>query len=255
MQKKIQSWIKSGVNNAASQKVIRDAILNRPEVQNALAKYINSLNLQGQVNKGLISEQQALELFTKAVQNFKQQINTTINNCFTNNQLDQTDLSNPINMQMALSNPNSFASQQMTDAAENIIQSIQMDMDTMEQSQQQAMQEQQAQDEQQNVQQAEAVEEAQQLDIQQQTPQEQPQQKESSLEHTGENLLKGAVIIEAIRVLDEKPETKEAEKLLEKAFHDHTGLNGTFEKAAEEKLSKEESLFSHPVPRPPKKEE
>lgn len=243
MRKRTQSWITSGVNNAASQKILRDALLNKPEIQIALAKYINSLDLQGQVNKGLINEHQALQLFTKAVQNFQRQVAIEINNCITaSNQLDQTDLSNSINMQTALNNPNFLASQQMADAAENIIFAIQLDMESMEQAQQQAMQEQQVNEEQ-------AAQE-QQLNILQPTPQ--PQAEEQLPAHVAETILKGATIAELVKALDEKPATKEAENLLEKAFHHITGMEGSFEKAVEEKLSSDDSLSSIPVPRPPK---
>ena len=53
--RKIPKWVKEGGDTAAAKKIMRDAILNKPEIQMALAKYINSLNLQGQINKKRIT--------------------------------------------------------------------------------------------------------------------------------------------------------------------------------------------------------
>jgi len=260
--KKIQAWIKSGANTAASQKVLRDAILNKPEMQMALARYVNSLNLQGQVNKGIITEHQALELFAKGVQDFKRQLNTAINDCFTKNQLDQTNLANPLNMQLALANSNTLASQQMADSGPDaniemdremermsaeMVLSIEMETQFMQQAQQQRQEEQ--------MQEEQTQEEQQDQSMQQQSMQQQSMEDGKSSSHDPEDVVKGASISEAIKASNDKPESKEADKLMENAFHDNTGMEGSFEKAAEASKSKEDSFSSLPVPRPPTRDE
>ena len=242
-----QPWIQKGANNAAAQKAIRDAILNRPEVQMALAKYVNSLNLQGQVNNRVITEQQAMELFTNAIQDFKRQLHTEINKCFTNNALDLTDLSNPLNIQAALNNlnnPNSLASIQMGDSTatinaeadrmtQDLVLSIQSETDFTQEAQQQTMTPE---------------------DSEQQNQQNQNQPENSPIPKPAYDLLKGAAIVEAIKALEDKPAAEATEKLVEKAFHGSTGMEGVFEKeggkALEKTVAKEDSLLLAPVPRP-----
>src|SRR3989338_1144877 len=102
-----------------SKALVRQKILESNDVKVALNRYLHSLNLQGQVNAGRINEQQAMQLFNQAIQNFHQHIVNTVNQQFKPANLppDQTDLSKPLNMQSALANPNSFASQQADDCA------------------------------------------------------------------------------------------------------------------------------------------
>ena len=124
----MQSWRKEGNNLVSSHQQLRQALLNHPAIQSALANYINQLNLQGQINQGHLTENQALKLFHESTKRFLRDINTHINTKLTEHQnnpaLNQTDLSNPINMQNQLNNPGSFANEMMNNMAAAITSDI-----------------------------------------------------------------------------------------------------------------------------------
>ena len=65
-----------------SKALVRQKILESNDVKVALNRYLHSLNLQGQVNAGRINEQQAMQLFNQAIQNFHQHIVNTVNQQF-----------------------------------------------------------------------------------------------------------------------------------------------------------------------------
>ena len=130
-----QSWQKDGFGLTNSNKLFRDAILNQQPVQIALARYVNSLNLQGQINSGKITEDQALAIFDQAGKNFMANLNAKINSALTtlnNPAQSENDLSNPINMQNALNNPNTQVSLQMNEVASMIISEIDNQIQTQQ---------------------------------------------------------------------------------------------------------------------------
>src|SRR3990167_6596597 len=132
----VQGWRKGGSDLVSSHKQCRDAILNNPDVKAALANYINRLNLQGQINSGKMSEDQALKAFHEAGKNFMRELNTHINTTLTRLQnkpeLNQIDLSNPINMQNQLNLPGSLANVAMNDFAESMANDINVQASMLE---------------------------------------------------------------------------------------------------------------------------
>lgn len=216
-------------NSAASQKAFRSAVLADPRLQLALARYINSLNLQGQINNGL-DPNHALKLMHNAATDFVQHIHSEIDKIFVKNKLDQTDLSNPLNMQMALNNPNSYANQMLVssgamlggiqdpaaiayDEMVNLVAQLTAEIEEATQNnlQQQAMDE--ASEEQATT---EAEEEA------------QPQSNEVE---------EGTAIAAALETVDDMDVTK-GEKMLEDIFHKVTGQEkGSFEEIKDEAQS------------------
>src|SRR3990167_2036508 len=115
------SWINKKKAELTSIKQLEKALMNRPDMRAALNRYIASLNLQGQINAGKITEKQALELFARAIQQFSYTISKEINARFTPQLIDQNNLSNPLNMEQAINNPNSFVNIQINDTAASII--------------------------------------------------------------------------------------------------------------------------------------
>lgn len=118
------SWINKKKAELTSIKQLEKALMNRPDMRAALNRYIASLNLQGQINAGKITEKQALELFARAIQQFSYTISKEINARFTPQLIDQNNLSNPLNMEQAINNPNSFVNIQINDTAASIILAI-----------------------------------------------------------------------------------------------------------------------------------
>jgi hypothetical protein len=129
------NWIQNKKAQLVNIKQLEKAIMSRPDVRAALGRYITSLNLQAQINAGKITEKQALELFNRAIQQFSYAISRQINAHFTPQLIDQNDLSNPLNMEQALNNPNSLASIQMNDTAYSIMLTINEETTENEQAQ------------------------------------------------------------------------------------------------------------------------
>lgn len=212
-----QSWRKSGSTALDTHKKFRDALLNKPEVKIALARYINSLNLQGQIDKGIITENQALALFDKAIKNFTRQLHDGINDSLSklrsHSALDQTDLSNPLNMQTALNNPNSLASMQMDDLV-----AAQVTM------------------------------------VSEQIQNEGNNQMQPQVQHIAGELGKTAIIVGALKAIDDLDHTA-SKKIVEDAFHEITDKKGGsfehLEKEMEEKENKFQKEFA-PKFTPPK---
>ncbi len=118
------NWIQKTKAELTSIKQLERALMSRPDIRAALNRYIASLDLQGQINRRTITEEQAAALFRKAIQNFSYQLNKQINQRFTPQFIDDNDLTNPLNMERAINNPNSLASIQWNDTADSIIFSI-----------------------------------------------------------------------------------------------------------------------------------
>lgn len=236
------SWVAAGRNTSDSQKAMRDFLLNQKNVQSALAKYVNSLNLQGQINKGVITEHQALRLLEKAVVDFKSDLTSQINALFTRNGLDQTNLALPVNMENALHNPDSFASQAATDATSSV-EADQMLVEEMHQEMQNIadnlVQTYMVEDTENAAQLQQATEEAQSADMQTQ--------------QTSEEAYQGAMLADMVKAYDDNPEGKETKDLAEKTVHELTGKEGSFEKLAEETVNS--SVSNAPTPKPPSSDE
>src|SRR3989338_8472041 len=199
-----QSWRKSGSATLDTHKKFRDVLLNKPEVKIALARYINSLNLQGQIDRGIITENQALALFDKATKDFALQLHNRINNSLNKLRnhpvLDQTDLSNPINMATALNNPNSLASMQMNDLAAAQITMINEQIQNEENNQIQPQ-------------------------AQSSNNLQQDASDQNSTQRIANELGKGAIVVGALKAIDDLDHTA-SKKIVEDAFHEITGKKG-----------------------------
>lgn len=103
-------------------KAICDELKNNPQLQRQLADY--AFLMERAVTKGEVSADKAAQIFKTDMKN----LNTTIENKFNQNSSsalnDQTDLTNPRNMELALQNPNSYASQMMDQLSGAITESI-----------------------------------------------------------------------------------------------------------------------------------
>lgn len=224
LQKTIQEHIFriQGHNLTASKKVFRDAVFNDPQLKIALAKYIDSFNLQGQINKNGLSEDRALAIFHKATTDFKNHTHTEINRLFTKHQIDQTDLSNPLNMQTALSNPNSIAYQMMNVTTTSLggqqdVLNQQNNMDDIICSEMANL----------------TTQLTEEIEANDKYNNEQQQTESSTLDR---ELEKGGSIIGAIKAMDDL-EPHAAKAVIEKSFHDVTHITGgSFEHI--EKLAK-----------------
>lgn len=231
-------WVAAGKNTSDSQKVMRDFLLSQKNVQSALAKYVNSLDLQGQINKGVITEHQALALLEKAVVHFKNDLTTQISTLFTRNGLDQTNLALPVNMENALHNPDSFANQAATDATfsteadqmliEQIHQEMQDAADTLVQTY--------------LIEDTENAAQLQQVTEEEQSANMQTQQ-------TSEEEYQGAMLADLVKAYDDDPEEKETKDLAEKTMHELTGKEGSFDELAKE--TPDNSASNAPTPKPP----
>ncbi|HLB56995.1 MAG TPA: hypothetical protein VJK30_06685 [Coxiellaceae bacterium] len=215
-----QSWQKDGFGLTNSNKLFRDAILNQQPVQIALARYVNSLNLQGQINSGKITEDQALAIFDQAGKNFMANLNAKINSALTtlnNPAQSENDLSNPINMQNALNNPNTQVSLQMNEVASMIISEIDNQIQT---------------------QQAENIEEKYEAKAASADAKASANADITAQPSIANEVEKGAAIIGALKALhdlDPKSEAtvKETIKISEDVFHKVTGIKGgSFENIA-----------------------
>lgn len=137
------SWIRNKKSELTNIKQIEALLMNKPVMRATLNRYIASLDLQGQINRGTLTEQQAFKLFDKAIRDFSYLLNREINRCFANADnkklLDQTDLSNPLNIQSALNNPDSIASQLMNDTVAAIVAACDEEMIENEQTNQQQL--------------------------------------------------------------------------------------------------------------------
>lgn len=115
------NWIKKTKADLTSINQLEQALMSQPNIRAALNRYVASLDLQGRINRGAITEQQALQLFRKAIQDFSYKVNQKINQRFTPQFINENDLTNPLNMARAINNPNSLASIQWNDTIDSII--------------------------------------------------------------------------------------------------------------------------------------
>lgn len=135
MSMKLHHFRKKTKDAIAARALMRNNIVATPAVINSLNRYLRSLNLQARVNSGAMTNTEALIEFEKAVHFFARKLHTFMDNKITRapKELDQTDLSNPVNMQIALQNPLSYASQLMNDTAQEIINAMNIEAATNEQ--------------------------------------------------------------------------------------------------------------------------
>lgn len=231
-----QSWQRDGFGLANSNKLFRDAILNQHQVQIALAKYVNSLNLQGQINNGKITENQALAMFDQAGKNFMADLNAKINTTLTklnNPAQSENDLSNPMNMQNALNNPNSQVSLQLNELSSMIVSGIDNQIQT---------------------QQAENIEEKYEAKVARAVTKASVNTNTIAQPSIVNEAEKGAAIVGAFKALEElgsnpKKAILTGVKIVEDLFHKVTGIEGGSLKAVTEKLLSESEESKSPIPR------
>ncbi|MDP1574455.1 MAG: hypothetical protein Q8L78_05945 [Coxiellaceae bacterium] len=210
MTRRTHNFRSAAHNLIAANALMRHALLKNPAILAALNRYIASLCLQGRIATGQLSETQALIEFEKAIHTFTRKIHTELNKRSVATNIDQTDLSNPLNMQNALNNPLSYASQLMNNTAAAIESAI---IDESYQNEQAYLQ--------QNVQSDE------------QTSQQVTTPAESNEHDTGTAVAKTALLVGAISLFDEKGADAARDKI-ESAFFKETGIKTAFSKEGPE---------------------
>jgi hypothetical protein len=234
----MHGWRKSGNDLASSHQQFREAVLNHPAIKMALINYINGLNLQGQVNNGTMTENQALKAFHDAGQQFLRELNTHINTNITQLQnkpeLNQIDLSNPINMQNQLNIPGSLANLMMDDVATSIADDMNIQTSLIQAQNQQTEENEQTQDN----------KEAQNNNDDDQN---------SPASSNTNDLEKGAEITAGLKAMDDL-DPAVGKKAVEDAFHKVTGIKeGSFDglekDATDLKESAEKKFAPKPTPR------
>lgn len=211
----VHSWRKTGNSLVNTHTQYRDAILNDPALRAALARYVNNLDLQGQINKGNLSENQALKLFHDAGKDFMRELHREIDSMIISsnqNPINQTDLSNPINMDLQLSIPGSLANIAMNDEAADVAQNYAENI-----AENQQMQQQQADD--MATMQYDSDDEA------DDTP---SNTTTSTTDDAVADLEKGALVVAGLKALDDFDPMveKEGAKIVEEIFHKITGIDG-----------------------------
>lgn len=208
-----QSWRKPESNMAHSQKIFRDKIFDDPRMRMALGHYINSLDLQGQINKNGLSETDASKLFDHAVQNFMRNVHTKITARINPPPSDLNDLTIPINMENALNNPDSWISIQMDELIAVLTSELDMQATQIKQVEQE----------------------------------ESDQMQRQPRSNTEDDLEKGAVVVTALKSLeDDSPEVSAGK--MAAAFEACTGNKVDFKNLDDE--NNEQSLFKAPSPKP-----
>jgi hypothetical protein len=89
-----------------------------------LIRHLSAQHFQGQIDRGIITPNQALKLFNRELIGFTQQVHKKINESATNNQSNLTDLSNPDHVLRELQNPNSALSLFVGDQIQSITNAI-----------------------------------------------------------------------------------------------------------------------------------
>ena len=117
MTRRRHSFRSAGQDAIIAKALMRHALLNNPTTLVALNRYIASLCLKGRIATGQLSETEALIEFERAIHLFARKMHTELNKRWAQDNIDQTDLSIPINMQNALNNPLSTACTLMIDTA------------------------------------------------------------------------------------------------------------------------------------------
>lgn len=97
--------------------LMRDKILQLPYIMRMLNRYLASFNLSARVASGELSPNEALIIFERAIHTFARKLHYELDKQWMIRQPDLNDLSNPLNVELALQNPNSIASQIMNDTA------------------------------------------------------------------------------------------------------------------------------------------
>ena len=199
--------------------LMRHAILNNPAVLVALNRYVASLCLPARVATGQLTDTEALIAFEKAIHSFARKLHTELNQRWAKQNIDQTDLSVPTNMQNALNNPLSIASILMVDAAVAIQSAIR---DETYQNEQQYMQ-----DTQNNEQDTQNNEQA---------------SQQASVTPDSNEAEKAALLVGAVTLFDEKG-ADAAKGQIESAFFKETGIKTEFH--IEEPQEEVSSILQH----------
>lgn len=120
-------WINQKKLEANNISALEAELMKNKQLHAEFKLYLDRLNIQGQLSRGLITDKQASLLFRKIIQSFlkkglekKPEIEKA--------PLRQEDLSNPLNMQVALSNPLSFANKMMSDTTQTIVRACNADV-------------------------------------------------------------------------------------------------------------------------------
>ncbi len=130
MTDKTQGWRKSGsqqitqrTNQTKALQIFTQTAMQHPQLQASLDNYINLLDKA--VTNGIYTPQQASNILISDMRKLSRDIHMSTQ-ALTNPpiQVDQTDLTIPENMQIALQNPDSFASQQVDSTAGAITESL-----------------------------------------------------------------------------------------------------------------------------------
>jgi hypothetical protein len=214
-----------------AKKIFRDQLYDSDGIKTALARYINSLNLQSQVNANILTEKQAAVLFVRAIEKFERDLHVNIDRGFQKNQFDQTDLSNPQHMQNALNTPGSTANLEM-----NAIEAIMVD----------ALNE-------------NAIANEKMLQTQLESTDSNtlsPTPKPSKTSDEDDELKKGGAITTALKAKEDEKDLEKVNKLLGDALEKNTGLVADVSTALKDGLEGTakntlEKMFEAPTPKPP----
>ncbi|OGT44520.1 MAG: hypothetical protein A3E82_05965 [Gammaproteobacteria bacterium RIFCSPHIGHO2_12_FULL_38_11] len=221
-----QAWQNKGKQINTMRSTLINDVLSNDELQVACGRYINSLDLQGQINNNNMTEAEALKIAYKEAQNFKRKVATQIN-AQSLSTFDQSDLTIESNMTAALNNPDTYASRQANAQIEEVIlEEVINELNIQSEA---------------NEQQATLVE----LEEKNKT------EKEEGF--PPDDALVGAAFVDCVAALS-KADDDSAEKAIKDVVEKTTGVDVSTEpllKEFEEEFDKEESRKNEPVPRPP----
>lgn len=146
------NWVNQR-STITTRNIIRNHLLAQRNIQTALALRMQTLakELREEMKRNPnMNEERAFEILRKETRKLSKELAkqlNILNNKFnpTLNPLMQDDLSNPINMSLALSNPTSWASLQMNAATDALIEGLNIDAATVAEAMKQEDQNQTAQ--------------------------------------------------------------------------------------------------------------
>lgn len=214
-----------------AKKIFRDALYDNDDIKTALARYINSLNLQGQVNANILTEKQAAVLFVRAIEKFERDIHVKIDRGFQKNQFDQTDLSNPQHMQNALNTPGSTANLEMNAIETALIDTLNQETIANENAAQSQLE----------------SADSNTLSL---AP------KPSKTSDEDDDLKKGSAITAVLKAKEDEKDLEKVNKLFSGALEKNTGLVADVSTALKDGLEGTakntlEKMFEAPTPKPP----
>lgn len=120
-------WTRNNPKIFDSDKQFAQRVMQNPALRRNIQTHMHLI--QRAVDRGDLKSEQALNIFRTDMKNLSQQTKNAYNLTVKKTQsIDQTNLTNPLNMQAALQNPYSFASQQ----ADNTVGAIITDLNNTE---------------------------------------------------------------------------------------------------------------------------